>query len=101
MPDIVRAIHEREMQLWAAMEARDFIGAMLSEVLVHPRMKETHLLAATGHNADEWTPLMPRVEDWSRQNGCSVLKATCRPGWKKLLRPLGFEETHSVVEKRL
>lgn len=98
--DIVKAIQHSEMQLWAA-QRENVIGVMLTEVLKHPHLKEAHLLGATGHNADEWIDLMPQIEFWAKHEGCSNLKATCRPGWKKLLRPIGFQETHCVVEKAL
>jgi hypothetical protein len=98
--DIVKAIQHTEMQLWAA-ERENVIGVMLTEVLNHPHLREAHLLGATGQNADEWIDLMPQVEFWAKHEGCKKIKATCRPGWKKLLRPIGFSETHCVVEKAL
>lgn len=100
--DLIKAIQARDMQLWAALrDKNEVIGVMLSEVLCHPRLREAHLIAATGRNAAEWIDMMPMIEAWGKAEGCGRIKATTRPGWKKLLTPLGFDETHCVLEKVL
>ena len=98
--DIMLAVMKREMQLWAA-EDTDRFSLMLTEILNHPQQRDLHIISATGQNADRWASLWPQFEEWARTEKCAVLTATCRPGWKKLLAPLGFEETAIVLEKRL
>lgn len=98
--DIVLALLRRDMQLWAAHDGERF-SVMLTEIVNHPRQRDLHIISATGQNADRWAPLWPQFEDWARAEKCAVLTATCRPGWKKLLAPLGFAEEAIVLEKRL
>lgn len=98
--DIIRAIARLEMQLWAARDDAG-LSVMLTEILVHPRQKDAHIISATGHNAERWTPLWPMFERWAKAEGCDLVTATCRKGWKKLLEPIGFSEASIVLEKRL
>ena len=99
--DIVRALRAKDMQLWGATEG-DKISVMLTEVRNYPQQRDAVIFGAHGQNADEWLPLWPLFEKWAIDQGCKVVIAThCRPGWKKLLAPLGFTETHLVLEKRL
>ena len=98
--DIMLAVLKRDMQLWAA-HGDDRFSVMLTEILDHPQQREVHIISATGQNADQWVPLWPKFEEWARAQGCVRLTATCRPGWEKLLSPLGFEKSAIVLEKRL
>jgi hypothetical protein len=99
--DIVKAVRQRDMQLWAATSDDGDLSLMLTEILNHPRQREAHLISATGQNADRWAFLWPQFEEWARREGCGLISATCRPGWKKLLEPLGFNEVSIVLQKRL
>ena len=99
--DIARAIKERDMQLWAASEGTK-LSVMLTQVINYPQQRDARIFSAHGQNADEWLTLWPHFEKWAIEQGCKVVIADhCRPGWKKLLAPLGFTETHLVLEKRL
>ena len=99
--DYARGILTNMMQLWMATEGEQVIGIMLSEIVGYPHRREANLFAATGFNADRWIALMPIVEAWARSEGCFLLKATCRPGWEPLLKPIGFSKGHVVLEKVL
>lgn len=98
--DIARAVQERKMQLWGACEG-ERISLMLTELLNHPGQRDAHIISATGQNADQWLPLWEKFEEWVRSENCAVVTATCRLGWKKVLKPLGFDEVACVLEKRL
>lgn len=98
--DICRAVRERDMQLWAATEG-EHISVMTTQILNFPQLRECRIVSAHGQNADRWLPLWPLFEKWALENGCAIVAAECRPGWKKLLAPLGFTETRLVLEKTL
>lgn len=100
--DIVTAVLRSDMQLWAATDG-EHASAMLTQIAVYPTgHKDAKIFSATGHDADRWLELWPKFEAWARAQGCATVIADhCRPGWKKLLAPLGFAETHLVLEKRL
>lgn len=41
------------------------------------------------------------VERYAQDMGCSTLEVYGRKGWVRQLKPLGFEETYTVVQKKL
>lgn len=101
-PDIVQAVLKGKTQLWLAKDGKD-VSVMLTEIIGWPTgHKDANIFACSGKNIETWLPLFPQVEAWARANGCGIIKADhCRPGFKKALAPLGFDEAHLVLEKRL
>ena len=55
--------------------------------------------ACTGRNADRWTHLLARIEDYARAAGCRKLDMMARKGWAKRLPH--YKLTHVVLEKDL
>lgn len=54
----------------------------------------------TGSDKDVWLPLFDDLEMFCRDHlGCPHMKATARPGWKKLLEQRGYRMTHVVMER--
>lgn len=98
--DIMLAVLRRDMQLWAA-DGGDRLSVMLTEILNHPRQRDLHIISATGQDAPQWRDLWPKFEEWARAQNCAVLTATCRPGWERVLAPLGFAKEAIILEKRL
>lgn len=98
--DIARAVRERDMQLWCAVdgEARSL---MTTQLLNFPQVRECRLVGAQGQNAERWLDLWPMIETWAIANGCALISAECRPGWKRLLGRVGMGETALVLEKML
>lgn len=99
-PDYARAIRAQELQLWCARDGEQF-SLMTTHVVNHPQLRECRVVGAYGHDADRWLALWPRFEAWARAQGCAVIVGECRPGWRKVLAPLGFDESSIVLEKRL
>lgn len=98
--DVARSLLERDTQLWAAKDG-DKVSVMTTQLLNFPQMRECRVIGARGQDVDRWLALWPQFEAWAIRNGCAVMTAECRPGWKRLLAPLGFTETRLVLEKRL
>ena len=40
------------------------------------------------------------IEDFAWQNKCDLLELVARPGWKKVLKPFGYKESHILLEKK-
>lgn len=96
--DIARLVNSDHMQLW---QTADRTSAMLTEIVTYPQMRECQIVGATGEAVQSWLEIFPIFEDWARGWNCSVIKLQGRKGWKRVLQPLGFEETGIVLEKTL
>lgn len=99
--DYVRAIAERDMQLWAALDDGNVLAIMLSEMRTYPNAKVARLIGVNGGDMAEWVGHMPQVERWAKIQGASVLEACAPVGWERVLKPYGFKKTHVVLEKPL
>lgn len=76
-------------------------GAMVAELLLSPRLRGIHVLAAGG-TMRAIRELTPKVEAFSRQAGCNYGGATGRKGWTRALRSFGYAPSKlSTVEKAL
>lgn len=99
--DYVRAIAERDMQLWAARNHEKILAVMLTEMRTYPQYNVARLIGINGGDMREWVGHMPQVERWAKIQGASVLEATAPAGWERVLKPYGFKKTHVVLEKPL
>lgn len=76
-------------------------GAMVAELLLSPRLRGIHVLAAGG-TMRAIRELTPKVEAFSRLAGCNYGGATGRKGWTRALRSFGYAPSNlSTVEKAL
>lgn len=99
--DILKALLARNMQLWLVVDGDRVAAIVLTEIASYPRFKVCKLLACTGEARETWTHLIGEIEAWARAQGCAVLESIARPGWERVLKPLGYTRTHVVLEKRL
>lgn len=82
-------------QCWVAVVDRQIKGVGLTE-----RTRASIWLDyCTGKDSEEWARDMYRaVEAWAKGERVPM-KAYCRPGWVRLLKEMGFRETHRVMER--
>lgn len=99
--DYVRAISDREMQLWAARGDGKVLAVMLSEMRTYPTCNVARLIGINGGDMREWVGHMSQIERWAKISGAAVLEATAPMGWERVLKPYGFKKTHVVLEKPL
>lgn len=100
--DIIAAVTLGDWHLWCARRAGEPIDCiMLTRFLKYPRLYALELLAAIGDGFLEAVPLMSQVEAWAKARGCTLMQSVARPGWERVLRPHGYEKTHSFLEKPL
>lgn len=57
------------------------------------------LTACQGHDRDRWLPLLKRIEDYARDEGCSAMRIYGRKGWSRVLD--GYQIENVVMEKVL
>ena len=44
--------------------------------------------------------VLKHIEEFAWQNKCDLLELVARPGWKKVLKPFGYKESHILLEKK-
>lgn len=91
-----------EAQLHLAMENGIVCAVALTSLPIrHEGGLNCRLTACAGDGAAGWSHLVERIEQWASERGCVTMEAFARRGWKKILAPHGYVETHVILEKEL
>ena len=102
---IKKWINEEKMQLWilwdkeAAKESK-YYGLVVTEIIQRPLQRCLNMRIMTGRHREKWQHLIKHIEDFAWLNNCDSLELIARPGWKKVLKPFGYTETHVLLEKK-
>lgn len=89
--DVVAACEQGRMQFWPDPHA-----AAITEIVVYPKTKVLNVFLAGG----ELGAILDRIEDaaaWGRSIGCQTMTMTGRPGWERVLGPLGWAKAKTMV----
>ena len=94
-------ILNNEMQLWILWDSKDkkYYGVVITEIIQRPLQRCLNIKIMTGNHREKWQHLIKQVEDFAWQNNCDLLELVARPGWKRVLKPFGFKESHVLLEK--
>ena len=57
------------------------------------------LTACGGHQRERWLPLLAKIEQFAKDEGCSCLRIFGRRGWERVLNDYRVE--HIILEKQL
>ena len=102
---IKKWINEEKMQLWilwdkeAAKESK-YYGLVVTEIIQRPLQRCLNMRIMTGRHREKWQHLIKHIEDFAWLNNCDSLELIARPGWKKVLKPFGYTESHVLLEKK-
>ena len=102
---IKKWITEEKMQLWilwdkeAAKESK-YYGLVVTEIIQRPLQRCLNIKIMTGRHREKWQHLIKHIEDFAWLNKCDLLELVARPGWKKILKPFGYTESHVLLEKK-
>lgn len=100
--DIARAIAERDFQLWCAVnDDREVKALALTRLMRFPQLLACETLACVGENLSDWIGHVASIEAWAKQMGAKQSHLIARPGWAKIMKAHGYEETHRLLEKSL
>ena len=101
-PETIKAaLHEGRFQLWVVIRGQKVMAILLTEIAVYSLSKVCRLIVCIGEDYKAWVGLIKQVEDWAKDMGCSEMEPLPRPGWEKVLKPLGYRKTHVVLNKEL
>tara|TARA_R100000008_G_C3498015_1_gene122200 strand:+ start:42 stop:452 length:411 start_codon:yes stop_codon:yes gene_type:complete len=87
--------------LCVGFENNEIKMALVCEATQLPRSKilQIHLWSTkSGYDYDPWMGLFDLIEDYGRENGCSIIEVTVRKG---LAKKLNWKHTYSVLTKRI
>lgn len=100
--DLRKWLDGGELQLWVWMEEDDTVtGVLITEIVHMAKGLICRLRVCTGRDPERWIPSMSIIEAWAREEGCGGVEPIARPGWAKLLAPIGYRVTHQVMWKPL
>ena len=73
------------MQLWVAIENKEIIAAMVSQIVSYPRKSVMRIISIGGEDMEKWMPNFPIFENWALDLGCTAIEAWGRKGWLRVL----------------
>ena len=101
---IKKWIIEEKMQLWILWDQEadkeKYYGVVVTEVIQRPLQRCLNIKIMTGRHREKWQHLIKHIEDFAWQQNCDLLELVARPGWKKILKPFGYTESHVLLEKK-
>ena len=102
---IKKWIKETKMQLWIlwdseAEKQNKYYGVVVTEVIQRPLQRCLNIKIMIGRHREKWQHLIKHIEDFAWQQNCDLLELVARPGWKKVLKPFGYTESHVLLEKK-
>lgn len=101
--DLFRLILSFEVQLALVWDDAKQKAHALVGIRVCRRGDELigEIIWLTGEDMKAWRHLLPQLEQYLRDIGCSVIRPINRPGWTPFLKDNGYRVTHHTTEKRL
>ena len=102
---IKKWIKDQKMQLWIlwdpeAEQQNKYYGVVVTEVIQRPLQRCLNIKIMIGRHREKWQHLIKHIEDFAWQQNCDLLELVARPGWKKILKPFGYKESHVLLEKK-
>lgn len=96
-PDVEAEIAAGSMQLWETDTA-----AIVTQLQVYPQGKAVCFFLAAG-DLRQLQRMMPPLEEWGRQQGCTGAFMIGRAGWARsfLTKDMDWRQTAIVLEKKL
>lgn len=93
--DIWEAVREGRMQAFQKGQS-----VTVTEVMAYPQKRVMNVVLAVG-NMDEVLGLIPEMEDFAKQHGCSSIRMFGRKGWAKVLPNIGWKSPGVIYEKAI
>lgn len=98
--DVMRELMKGNMNLWVA-EDEKVKSIAITQIVSYPRTKVCKILCCTGKGMNEWVHFLMEIEGWAKKMGCKTTEPECRLGWARVLKKMGYERGHIMLEKVL
>jgi len=97
--DLYRLVKADEHQLWVAFDGTDFKSAVITNIVNYPQCKSLCMGFCGGQEVDEWIePMLTTLKRYAKDVGCDSIEAFGRPGWAKILKKFGYQNTWVTFE---
>ena len=93
------AISEGAMQLWIALEEKELLASMITQIVTYPRKNVLRIISISGDDMYKWIDYIPTIEDWALSMGCTSLECWGRKGWLKVLKD--WKCSYHIITKDL
>jgi hypothetical protein len=85
--------------LWLAWNGEKIEAAASTHLIDTDADKICVLTACGGENMHHWLPLLMKIEQYAKDEGCKCVRIFGRKGWLRILKD--YEMTNIVIEKAL
>lgn len=98
--DIKEGLYTKPQQLWIAFTDDEVIkGAVVTQILMYPRMNSLVMHFTGGVDLKEWKPsMLELLQRFAKENGCDVIESYGREGWAKVFENDGFKSRFMFYE---
>lgn len=99
-PYIFDKLQRGSMQTWLVMKDDDIAAVCLTEIR-KTLIRECVIVVMTGEDMSSWVELLALLEKYAIAMGCKKMVGVARPGWERVIKPMGYKKTHVQLEKDL
>ena len=85
--------------VWLAVSGGEIYGVAVTRLVIGPNGKYCELIACAGRRMSLWLPLLAKIEEFARAEGCESVRLSGRRGWARVLKE--YREPWTTLEKRL
>ena len=97
--DIKEGLLKNPQQLWVAFNDKKIYGAVVTEVTKYPRMTALTVHFLAGIDFESWKdPMLKLVQQFGKDNGCTLIDSYGRPGWEKVWANYGYTKRFIFYE---
>ena len=92
-----------DAQLWVIHSASGIKAAGITRISIVPAGRRVcFCVALGGEDLPSWVEALDReASKFAKDYHCNSIRVTGRPGWKRVMKPLGYKESFVIVEKAL
>ena len=96
--DLMSEVMNETRQCWIAWDGK-IKACGLTQVLNHG-IKVVEFTHCAGEGREDWNEMMvDEIKRWTKHIGAKRLRVINRPGHTKMLKGMGFKETHRILEQ--
>ena len=99
--DVYIALDKGTAQLWLAAKGGDIEAVCVTQIQFNAKGADCSIWICTGHDRQDWQHHLAEIEAWAKHEGCNMMRHMARPGWTRILKPMGYAMTHVLLEKEI
>ena len=85
--------------LWLVWSAPEIKGAAVTQIVATQISRVCVIVACGGENMRLWLPLIGKIENYARDEGCDAVRILGRKGWMRVLKD--YSAPAVILERRL